>query len=143
MASRGAAMMQRLGRDEAGKVCSTYLHCNSCFLAQLDQLLIAFLNFLVQALVLNLQLLKVDQVQPLCIETSNPLVAVMQCAAFQTQGMLTSTPVPAAAQNKWCCETGSPHKYVQSRPCWGRACMQLLYDATGSAILSSVYPYRL
>lgn len=86
---------------EAREVGSTYLHRDSCFLAQLDQLLIALLNFLIQALVLNLQLLKVNEVQALCIETPNPLVAVMPCVASQTQGMLASIAVPAAGQSKW------------------------------------------
>ena len=44
----------------------TYLHSGGRFLAQLEKLLIALLDFLIQALVLDLELLKVNEVQPSC-----------------------------------------------------------------------------
>lgn len=43
-----------------------HLHSGGSLLPQLGQLLVPLLNLLIQALVLNLQLLKVYQVQPLC-----------------------------------------------------------------------------
>lgn len=43
----------------------THLHSGGGLLPQLGQVLVAFLNLLVQALVLNLELLKVNEVQPL------------------------------------------------------------------------------
>ena len=43
----------------------THLHSGGCLLPQLGQVLVALLNLLIQALVLNLELLKVDEVEPL------------------------------------------------------------------------------
>ena len=53
--------------EEQGVVAAhtTHLHSGGSLLPQLGQVLIALLNLLIQALVLNFELLKVDEVQPL------------------------------------------------------------------------------
>ena len=43
-----------------------HLHSGGSLLPELGQVLIALLNLFVEALVFNLELLKVDEVQPLC-----------------------------------------------------------------------------
>ena len=42
------------------------LHGGRRLLAQLEQLLVTLLDFFVERLILDLQLLKVNQVQPIC-----------------------------------------------------------------------------